>query len=117
MRVGTIVFAQPLTSRWSGGAVDFGHKDIALTHHMLALQLQQHSEVASLPLCVWDRQLTAREVRQKCASEELWEAIAEQWPSEWSRRRANAVEPSLLAAVALQDLLDEEMGGWPNTFG
>ena len=73
--------------------------------------------------CMWDRRLAAGTVLDKCATSVLWEAV--------DHRLADAaiaadrfedglpcpLPPELDAAIALQDCLDEEMGGWPNTFG
>ena len=71
--------------------------------------------------CMWDRRLAAATVLDKCAASDLWEAVG----NGLAEASADGVEgglprplpPELDAAIALQDCLDEEMGGWPNTFG
>ena len=80
-----------------------------------------------LRCCWWDCDLGADDVLHHCLTSDLWETIR----SELFLDRANGGDdhdpmrmplplppaPHHAAAIALQHLLDEEMGGWPNTFG
>ena len=58
----------------------------------------------------WDARTTIADARREAADNDQW---VETGVSEVRRRAA----PHVHAAVALQAALDQEMGGWPNTFG
>mmetsp|Transcript_24971 Transcript_24971/g.67000 ORF Transcript_24971/g.67000 Transcript_24971/m.67000 type:complete len:91 (+) Transcript_24971:313-585(+) len=77
--------------------------------------LAQHLRRPGLEVCVWSRRLTEAEVDTNCADNPLWEAIDSARLAE--RARGTETSAAVMAAITLQDLLDEEMGGWPNTFG
>ena len=94
---------------------------VALAEHLHAGGLLPSSTAFSM----WDRRLTAEEIRHHCSTSDLWESISSALRASDALPDAKGACPSetapllpeLEAAIALQDLLDEEMGGWPNTFG
>ena len=63
-----------------------------------------------IPYCLRDRRVSILEARKEQRENEQWDAVG-------LIGHAGSASASIHAAVALQDLLDEETGGWPNTFG
>ena len=85
----------------------------ALAESVLHMNANGGGTAATVYCALWDRRLAAAEVREKCESD-LWEAVRRGFDV---TDTSSAHPPQLDAAVALQDCLDKEMGGWPNTFG
>ena len=94
--VGAIVVAQPL------------HGCRAFAHRPLAQSLARTNR--DCRFVAWDARTTLADARREAADNDQW---VETGVSEVRRRAA----PHVHAAVALQAALDQEMGGWPNTFG
>ena len=101
-----------------------GTEGFATGRRALAESVMDTHDSARAVCCMWDRRLHAATVRDKCTTSDLWEAVG----SGLTDAAATAADlcegglprplpPELDAAIALQDCLDEEMGGWPNTFG
>ena len=109
--VGVVVLGLP-PSRSRASSDDAG----ALRSMAMHLQRQAGSPLVAVQQCVWRRQVSADEVRAQCADNALWQEIASA-VAERPRGGGGAAAPAVLAAISLQDLLDEEMGGWPNMFG
>ena len=94
--VGAIVIAQPM------------HGCRAFAHRPLAQSLARINR--DCRFVAWDARATLADARREAADNDQW---VETGVSEVRRRAA----PHVHAAVALQAALDQEMGGWPNTFG
>ena len=99
--VGLVVLALPLRGRH------------AVPRHVHRLRRALSRTLARAPggrphvAVAWDRRLTLADARRESVRNDLWEIDG---------LDGARVRPSVQAAVALQDLLDEEMGGWPNTY-
>lgn len=70
--------------------------------------------VAAVPLCAYDGRVTLAAARHEQQTNAQWESVGALDGGACSTQQLGA---GVHAAVALQSLLDEEMGGWPNTFG
>lgn len=114
LRLGLLVFALPLRERPNTPSTSTRHA-IADMHEMASrLHRMRGTPVHSVPQCVWARRCTPRVVQEQCSNNALWQEIESARPKHQDFRR---MPPAVVAAIALQDLLDEEMCGWPNTFG
>lgn len=82
----------------------------------------------SISCCEWECNLTLEEVRYHCSTSDHWENVSTALNGSGTmlakelQERTNQPSHTLLlphhaAAIALQHLLDEEIGGWMNTFG
>lgn len=117
LSIGLLVFGLP-----SGDLAP--SEDFAVGRRTLAESvLRMHGgSIASAVCCTWDRRLSTAAIHEKCATLDLWEPVCDGLAaagamSAFEGGAARLVPPQLDAAIALQDCLDEEMGGWANTFG
>ena len=104
--VGLVVLALPLRGRQAV------QQHVLRSRRLLSRALLRVGSAAWSPrvrLVTWDKRLTLEGARRERLQNDQWEAVDGLFGSR--------VCPSTHAAVALQDLLDAEMGGWPNTFG
>ena len=110
--VGVLVLGLPIRGGQNGSRDDVAALQSMATH----LHRQTGSPLGAVQQCVWRRRMSASEVRSQCTDNALWQEIASAVGDD-CRRGGAGVAPAAMAAISLQDLLDEEMGGWPNTFG
>ena len=89
--------------------------------------------LTGMSCCEWECDLTLDELKHHCATSDHWEQIDTELresgatPSERDKPVQQGTNkqtcttrlllPHQTASIALQHLLDEEMGGWMNTFG
>ena len=77
----------------------------------LEARLARCSSLGRLPRILGRPTTLAHARRQQQEEPELWEAVGV--PLDGSSK----VPPAVQAAASLQSVLDDEMGGWRNTFG
>ena len=73
-------------------------------------------------LCAWDARTSLGSAQREQRINTQWDGVGDlsggrPWAAGGSASSARRVCAGTHAAVALQSLLDSEMGGWPNTFG
>ena len=103
-QIGLVIVALPLRGRQSVQQL------VLRSRRLLGRALSRAG--FTRPQCrmmAWDRRLTLDAAQREQRRNELWQIDG--------LMHSRTIRPSTHAAVALQDLLDEEMGGWPNTFG
>lgn len=103
-QIGLVIVALPLRGRQSVQQL------VLRSRRLLGRALSRAG--FTRPQCrmmAWDRRLTLEAAQREQRRNELWQIDG--------LMHSRTIRPSTHAAVALQDLLDEEMGGWPNTFG
>jgi hypothetical protein len=90
----------------------------------IAESILQNGAFKSEGLCLtsWECSLTQEDILHHCATNDLWENISvdlesEAVPPSPDQSMPMPLRPHQEAAIALQHLLDEEIGGWANTFG
>lgn len=127
--IGLVLVGLPMRRRagYAYAATDADHR-----RHRRSLARLLLRAVPSLArrakLCGWDTRMALSEARHEQLTNEQWEGIGgldagAPWSARVPRGRpVSAACPWRVcagahAAVSLQSLLDEEMGGWPNTFG
>lgn len=103
-QIGLVIVALPLRGRQSVQQL------VLRSRRLLGRALSRAG--FTRPQCrmmAWDRRLTLDAAQREQRRNELWQIDG--------LMHSRTIRPSTHAAVALQDLLDDEMGGWPNTFG
>ena len=109
--VGALLVAAPLQRHGSSGTPRFPRATAALQRSLEA-RLARCSSLGLLPRILGPPTTLAHAREQQREEPELWVAVGV--PLGGSRSK---VPPAVQAAAALQTVLDEEMGGWRNTFG
>ena len=100
-RVGLVVLGLPLLGN--------GHSQTRFHRRHLAQVLARHKAWRpGVRYLAWDSQLSPDSALRECLTNMQWSAVG--------RLDEKPLSAGTQAAVALQNLLDEEMGGWPNTF-
>lgn len=110
--VGALLVAAPLQRHGSSGTPRFPRATAALQRSLEA-RLARCSSLGLLPRILGPPTTLAHSRTQQLEEPELWEAVGVP-PLGGS---SSKVPPAVQAAAALQSVLDEEMGGWRNTFG
>ena len=127
--VGLVLFGLPMR-RGAGGGGGVGGGGGGAAHRRQRRLLARALARAAPTLfaraglgCAWDKQLSMREARREQRKSEQWDSIGcpdagRPWAARGGGVRAERrVGAGVHAAVSLQTFLDEETGGWPNTFG
>ena len=109
--VGALLVAAPL-QRHSSATTRFPRATAALQRSLEA-RLARCSSLGLLPRILGPPTTLAHARTQQLEEPELWEAVGVPLQGGSSSK----VPPAVQAAAALQSVLDEEMGGWRNTFG
>ena len=110
--VGALLVAAPLQRHGSSGTPRFPRATAALQRSLEA-RLARCSSLGLLPRILGPPTTLAHARTQQREEPELWEAVGVPLLGGSSSK----VPPAVQAAAALQTVLDEEMGGWRNTFG
>jgi len=84
---------------------------------LAAALLGHNGGVRQLPLAFWDGRQSLAETRRLHASDPLWDGLDLKLPHSPGTPMRPAVPLPTHAAVALQAMLFDYCGGWPNTFG
>lgn len=112
-RIGLVVFGLPLRFRNST------LKHAAAARRMLARTIGRvRLGSSNCPAVCYDKRMTLREAQREERANSQWSALRElRGAATGTQHYERGVALSMHAAVALQNLLDDEYGGWPNTFG